>query len=149
MANEITLTAKILATKNSVSVTNSVSTKVQSMAASTGFGGGAAEDVAHHTQNVGTSREAVDLVDVDNSNATGGEYILMLYNRDDTNFVTVEINTGSSAYFQVGLMRPGEPWGPVRMQKLDASGYGGIFLDADTAACQVEVLAIEAGDPAL
>jgi hypothetical protein len=148
MANEISLTAKLSVSKGSVSIANAISTKTQSMASTTGFGGGAADDMCHHTQNVGTTREAIDLVDVDNTNATGGEYILLLYNRDATNYVTVEVQTGAASYWTVGIMRPGESWGPNRLPKLDGSGYGGVFCDADTAACRVEVLACEAGDPA-
>jgi hypothetical protein len=149
MANEITLTSKLSVSKGGISVANAVSSKTQSMASTTGHGGGPATYMTDHNQNVGTTREAVNLVDVDNSNATGGEYILRLCNLDSTNFVTVEIQTGASTYATVGIMRPGEPWGPVRLPKLDASGYGGIFVDADTAACSVEVTAAEAGDPAL
>lgn len=140
MANEISLTAKLSVTKNSVTVTNAVSTKTQTMES--------AKEKLHHTvQGVGTTREAVSLGDVDKTNATGGEYIVLLCNRDTTNFVIVEVQTGASTYQQVGLMRPGEFWGPVRMQKLDASGYGGLFLDADNTDCDVEVVACEAGDP--
>lgn len=141
MANEISLTAKISATKSSVTVTNSTSTKTQTMAA-------AAAHMHHTIQAVGTSREAVALGDVDNSNATGDEYWVLLFNRDATNFVIVEALVGSATYYQVGLMRPGECWGPVRMQKLDGDGYGALYMDADTAACNVEVVAVEAGDPA-
>lgn len=141
MANEITLGFKLQASKNGTTVVNATQTKTQSMAST-------ATAMTHITQAVGTSREAVELGDVDNSNATGGEYIVCLRNMDDTNFCIVELNHGSSAYYQVGLLRPGECWGPVRMQKLDGSGYGGLYLDFDTAAGEIEVIACEAGDPA-
>ena len=141
MANEISLQFKLQAAKNGATIVNATTTKTQTMAST-------ATSMTHLTQNVGTSREAVDLGDVDNSNATGGEYLVLLRNMDDTNWCMVELNHGSSAYYQVGLMRPGECWGPVRMQKLDGSGYGGLFLDFDTAGGEIEVLACEAGDPA-
>lgn len=141
MANEIAFTAKISAAKNSVTVTNTVSTKTQTMATTATY-------LTHIAQDVGTSREVVSLGDVDNTNATGDEYILLLANRDSTNYVTVEVRTGASTYQSCGVMRPGEFWGPVRLSKLDSSGYGGIYVTANTAACEVEVVAAEAGDPA-
>lgn len=142
MANEISITAKIAATKNSVTVTNAVSTKTQTMSSTSTY-------LSHIAQEVETSREAVSIGDVDISNATGLEYLLLLANRDSTNYVTVEVKTGASTYQTCGIIRPGEFWGPVRLPKLDASGYGGIYLTANTATCEVEVVAVEAGDPAV
>lgn len=142
MASEIQLTAKLNAAKNSVTVANAVSTKTQTMASTL--------DKLHHTvQAVSTSREALSLGDVDNSNATGDEHIVLLFNRGETYNVKVEVKTGASTYQQSGLMRPGEPWGPVRMQKLDASGYGGLYLTSVTGDSDVEVVACAAGDPAV
>lgn len=141
MANEISLTFKLQAAKGGSTIVNATTTKTQTMAST-------AAAMQHGTQNVGTTREALNVGDVDITNATGGEYIVLLRNMDATNFCTVELNYGSGTYYQVGLMRPGEGWGPVRMQKLDGSGYGGLFLDFDTAAGKIEVLATEAGDPA-
>ena len=141
MSSEISLTSKLQVTKNAVTVVNAVSTKSQTMAA-------ALEKLHHTVQAITTAREAVSLGDVDNSYAAGDEHFVVLYNRGETYNVKVEVKTGASTYQQVGLMRPGEPWGPVRMQKLDVSGYGGLYLTSVTGDADVEVVASEAGDPA-
>lgn len=142
MANEITLTAKLSATKNSVTVTNAVYTKPQTME-------GALEHMYHAVQEVGTSEEAVELGDVDITDATGHEYMLLLINRDDTNYVSVKVKYAADPlYWTIGVMLAGESWGPVRLPTLTAASLGGIYLDADTADCAVEVVACEAGNPA-
>lgn len=141
MANEITIQSKLTATKGGSSVTNYTSDFTISMNT-------ALTKMASVVQGVGTVREAVELGDVDISNATGDEYWIRLTNNDSTNFVTVEVKTGASTYAVIGKMYAGESWGPVRMAKLDGSGYGGIYLTANTAACDVDVTICEAGDPA-
>lgn len=140
MANEISLTAKISVSKNSVTATNATSTKTQTMESTL-------EKMHHTVQSVGTSREAVSTGDVD----TSKEYFVLLYNRDDTNFVAVEIEYSDGNWFNFAVIRPGEMFGPVRMKAIASPGanqYGELFLDADTAACDVEVLVCDAGNPA-
>lgn len=148
MANEISLTAKLSVTANSVTVTNATSTKTQSIDADFDVTNPPA---LHHTlQEVGTSEEAVDLGDIDTTNATGDEYMLLLANRDATNYVDVfvKLTEGSpDTYKQIGRMRPGEFWAGRMVQATAADDIGGIYLKADTAACQVEVVACEAGVP--
>ena len=141
MANEITIQSKLTATKGGSSVTNYTSDFTISMNT-------ALTKMANLVQGVGTVREAVEVGDVDITNATGDEYWIRLTNNDSTNFVTVEVRTGASTYMVVGKMYAGETWGPARLPKLDASGYNGIYLTADTAACDVDVTICEAGDPA-
>jgi hypothetical protein len=145
MANEIQMNSGLKATKNSVTVQTSPAvtfSKIQTMEA-------ALNKEHHTTQAVGTSEEAVSIGDIDNSNATGDEYIVQLVNRDSTNYVEVKVKYAATpSYWTIGVMRPGEPWGPARVPKLDGSSLGGLFLKANTAACNVEVVACEAGDPA-
>lgn len=140
MANEITIQSKLTATKGGSSVTNYTSDFTITMESTL-------TKMTNLVQGVGTTREAVDVGDVDITNATGAQYLLQLTNNDATNFVLLEVQTGASTYWTVGVMLPGESWGPVRLPKLDGSGYGGIFMDADTAACDVNVVAVAAGDP--
>lgn len=141
MANEITITSKLNASKGGVTVTNATTTKTQTMSTT-------AEDMEHGTQNVGTAREALNVGDVDITNATGDQYIVHLRNMDDTNFCTVEVQTGASTYAEHSILLPGEFSGAIRRNKLDGSGYNGLFLKFDTAAGQVERIVVEAGDPA-
>lgn len=86
-------------------------------------------------QNVGTSREAMVVGDVN----TAKSYSVRLRNLDATNYVTVETYDGTN-YVESGLMYPGEPYGPIRLpaNKL-------IYLKANTAACNVECMAAELG----
>ena len=141
MANELTTRSKLQATFAGEVFTNTTEEVTFNSSAT-------ASKASKIKQTVGTSREAVDVGDCDITNATGEEYILQLYNHDETNFVTVEVQTGAATYWTVGIIRPGETWGPNRLPKLDGSGYGGIFMDADTADCDVTVVASEAGVPA-
>lgn len=141
MANEIGFTAKLTVQKSGVTVTQQTSTKTQSMAT--------ALTKLHHTvQSVGTSEESVSVGDVDISNATGDQYLVLFYNRNATNYVEVSVKYAATpSYWVIGVMRPGEPWGPARIPKLDGSSLGGLFLKANTAACDVEVTVCEAGTP--
>lgn len=86
-------------------------------------------------QNVGTSREAMVVGDVN----TAKSYGVRLRNLDATNYVTIETYDGTN-YVESGLMYPGEPHGPIRVpaNKL-------IYLKANTAACNVECMAAELG----
>lgn len=143
MANEITITSKLQATKGGVNIANATISTTVTMATT-------AEDMVLQTQTISHSAvEKVALGDVDGSNA-GDEYWLKLRNMDDTNSCVVKVRTGAATYQQVGLMRPGEPWGPVRMQKAAAAaGYEGeIYAQFATADGLLEVTAVEAGDPA-
>ncbi len=95
----------------------------------------------HHftVQNVGTSREAMSVGDVD----TAKDYMVALKNLDGTNFVKVEVYD-STNYVYAFNIEPGEPFGPVRVD-----GGKTLHLTADAAACSVEVAVSDAGDPTL
>lgn len=142
MSDELTIQSSLAASKGGESVSSTTTSKTQTMSST-------AVNMAGHTQEIGTSEEAIDLVDVDNANATGDEYWLRLRNMDATHFVDVYAKIAATpTYWHIGRMRPGESWGPNRLPKLDGSSLGGIFAKADTAACLISVEAAEAGDPA-
>jgi hypothetical protein len=137
MANEISFTAKLTVTKNSASVTQNTSTKTQTMSTTS-------EKLHHTIQDVGTSAEDLSTGDVDLTK----EYLVLLYNRDATNYVDVICRKdGTPTDVTVGRMRPGEPFGPFRAT-LQTAGYPKLRLQANTAACDVEVTVTDAGDPA-
>jgi len=101
----------------------------------------------HHTiQSVGSGAKEIPSVgDVDVTK----QYGVLLYNRDATNFVTVYVRKDvTPTDTEAGKMLPGEPWGPVRMPA-QAAGYPVIYMQADTAACDVEVTVVDLGDPTL
>jgi len=94
-------------------------------------------------QKVGTGAfEDIDTGDVDLEE----EYVLRLENKDDTNYVEVKffVDAGNSAV--CAIMRPGEPFGPIRCPAQTA-GYPKYQMQANTAECKVEVVVGEAGDP--
>ena len=138
MANEITFTAKLKGAKNNVQVVQTATEKNQTMEA--------ALDKFHHTvQSVGTGgSEDVSTGDVDVTK----QYCLLLYNRDAAHFVTVKVRKDATPTdVDVGIMLPGEPFGPLRAPA-QAGGYPKYRMQADTAACDVEVTVTDAGDPA-
>jgi hypothetical protein len=137
MANEITVQAKLTAAKNGASITNATSSKTQTMESTL-------EKLHHTVQDVGTTTEAVGLGDV----AVADQHWILLRNLDATNFVTVHVRKDVTPTDTVaGVMLPGESFGPVRAGA-QSGGYPHYRMTADTAACDVEVLACDAGDPA-
>ena len=90
-------------------------------------------------QDVGFSvSEAASLGDVN----TAKMYWARLRNLDSVNYVSVYVTSGGSDV-EIGRMNPGETWGPCRMRAV-AAGNPTLKVKADTAACQVEVLACQA-----
>ena len=137
MANEITFQASLKVTKNNVSVAQLTTAKTQTMEA-------ALTKLHHTTQSVGTSAEDLSSGDVDITK----QYLVQLWNRASANYVTVRIRKDvTPTDTDVGVMRPGEPWGPVRMPA-QSGGYPKILLISNTAASDVEVTVTDAGDPA-
>lgn len=137
MANEITIQAKLTGTKNNASITNSVSSKTQTMESTL-------EKLHHTVQAVGTSMEEVSLGDI----TVADQHWILLRNLDATNFVTVHVRKDVTPTDTVaGIILPGESFGPVRAGA-QSGGYPHYRMTADTAACDVEVLACDAGDPA-
>jgi|ERR1051325_6993497 len=139
MGQEITFNASLKGKKNNVSVGPLVTEKVQTMESTL-------ENLHHTVQTVGqAAAEDLSTGDVDLTK----QYCVLLYNRDAANFVAVKIRKDvTPTDVEAGVMRPGEPWGPVRMPA-QAGGYPKIRLQADTADCPVEVIVVEAGDPAV
>jgi hypothetical protein len=139
MANEITTAFKLSVTKGGVTITNATGTGTKTQTIQSNLTG-----VVHHTvQSVGHAEaEALSLGDV----TLTADHMVLLINRDATNFVTVNANKSADHLAVCGKMLPGESWGPVRLLAQTAS-YPSITLQADTADCLVEVVACDAGDP--
>ena len=93
-----------------------------------------------NTQLVGTAEEPVALLDV----SITQQYVVMLTNKDATNFVVVKVEVSAAAYHIIGRIYPGESWGPVRMPVPASTPYPRLAVLADTAACSVEVICGEA-----
>jgi len=93
-----------------------------------------------NTQAVGTAEEPVELLDV----SITQQYVVMLTNKDATNYVVVKVETGAATYHIIGRIYPGESWGPVRMPVPASTPYPRLAVLADTAACNVEVICGEA-----
>ena len=88
-------------------------------------------DYAEHTQTIGTTEEALDLGDV------GTPGYILLVNLDPTNFVSVRAATGAANAIRLDAN------GGFALFKL-GSGATAPFAIADTAACQIKYLLIEA-----
>lgn len=136
MSNEITVQAKLTAAKNGASITNAISSKTQTMESTL-------EKLHHTIQDVGTGGEDVALGDVDVTK----QHMILLRNLDPTNYVTVHVRKDVTPTDTVaGIMLPGESFGPIRAGAQTA-GYPKYRMTANTAACDVEVEACDAGDP--
>ena len=138
MANEIEFKASLTGKKNNVSVAPLTTSKIQTMESTL--------SLMHHTeQSVGFgAAEDLSTGDVDLTK----QYCVLLYNRASANFVTVTARKDvTPTDTVVGIIRPGEPWGPVRMPA-QSGGYPKLRMQSDTAASNVEVIVVEAGDPA-
>ncbi len=83
------------------------------------------------------TKTAVPVAGVD----TTKEYFVCLRNQDATNYVEVTTDDGVTYPCR---MRPGECWGPNRMAPNII-----VKVKANTAACDVNSVLCEAGDPAL
>lgn len=130
MANEISISTAISGQKNGVTVSGSKS-YTQTIQTTLGI-------VYHTEQVVGTNKESLVTGDVSLSD----ESILWLRNLDSTHIVSAWCVSQQPPNFYI---RPGETLGPIRV-------YGGQLaswsLQSATAASNVEVIIIEAGDPA-
>jgi len=138
MANEITIQASLKSQKNNISVSQITTSKVQTMEST--------QEKMHHTvQDVGTGAvEDLSSGEVDLTK----RYMVLLYNLTSAKNVTVRVSKhGAPTDPDVGIMRPGEPWGPVRMPA-QSGGYPKLLMISNTAASDVEVTVTEAGDPA-
>lgn len=85
--------------------------------------------------NVGTTEEVIDFGDVNPG-------LVFIRNLDSTNFVTYGIyNTGDGALTKRMKLLPNDI---VHCFRLDASGSEELRMQADTAACKVEIRGFEA-----
>lgn len=123
MANEISITAKLNASKGGASATNLTSTDTLDM---TGV------NISSDVQDVGTSYETISTGGV---NTTGSDYWVLIYNMDATNFMTVSFDA-STAH---ALIPPGGLFGPIK-KVLNTV----VSVKFDTAAGQANVIACEA-----
>jgi hypothetical protein len=93
-----------------------------------------------NVQAIGTSAEDVDMQDL----TLTEQQKVMFTNKDATNFVDIYVRKDATPTdTHVGRIYPSETWGPVRMPA-QSGGYPKLRLQADTAACNVEVVACEA-----
>lgn len=119
MANELTLTASCKFLKGDSDVLFNKSGILLDVSG---------DDYVRLTQNVGTTQEALNLGDL-----TTPGYILV-FNRDTTNFVSIRPGTGENDLVKI-------PAGGIALFMIASSAP---FIIADTAACIVEYLLIEA-----
>lgn len=143
MSNTIAITAKSTVTVDAVVFTNASYTKTHTTDTTI------TPPHGHHTlQTVTTSEEALSVGDCDISNATGYNYVALIYNRHATQTVTVKIKVAAvPTYFPIATIYPGGCFGPVLMNKLDGSSLGGIYLIASGAGTDCEVVVGEIGTP--
>jgi hypothetical protein len=87
---------------------------------------------------VSTGTEVADVGDVD----TSKEYFVRLRNLETANPVLVFV-TSSGTDVEVGRMKFGETWGPVRMKAVVSSNPL-LKVRGVNATCQVEVIACQA-----
>jgi len=123
MANEITVTAKLTVDNGNYESEMSAS-RIQVNQSSIGG--------IHQVQNIGTTYEAITLGDVST------EGFCLFRNLDSTNFVQWGVDAGASLT-PIGKMEAGETAGPFR---IDAAAT--LYAEADTAACDLEVMILEA-----
>jgi hypothetical protein len=91
-------------------------------------------------QVIGTSAEDVDLQDL----TLTEEHIVLLTNKDATNYVDIYYRKDATPTdTHAGRIYPTEMWGPVRLPA-QSGGYPKLRMVANTAACNVEVVACEA-----
>ena len=84
--------------------------------------------------------EAVDLLDVD----TAAQYVIMLTNKDATNYIEVSVDASALVNTIVGRMYPGESWGPVRMMVPTTGVYPQLSMKCVLGTANVEVICGEA-----
>ena len=123
MANEITLTARLAASKSSTSVSNATTSFSIDMAG---------DQMFHSNPPITITAGLVSLGTVD----TAARYHLFMRNQDATNEVLVSFN-GGSTWPLVSL--PGKSMGPVTVTASQT-----LWLDAQVATCIIEIVAVEA-----
>lgn len=125
MANEITLSAKLVAKKGSAFATSFPDTNTTSADM-------AGDNMGNATQLIGTTVEAIDMTDINTGGNTLGWFIV--WNRDATNYVEISYGDAASTNFvdkKIGKIPPGKYCGPI----LATSNI--IYAKANTASCSV------------
>ena len=122
MANEITMTVRVQASKGGTSVVNGTTAFTEDM-------GG--NQMYHANPEISTTAAALTVGPVNQSN----RYWLLVRNNDATNEVWLSLNNGSTYPI---IVPPGMVAGPI----LIAAGQT-LFADAQVATCECEVVAIE------
>lgn len=122
MANEITVTAELRVAKGG---------RQEGLPFGPGTFTFTGAKMNHGVQSIGTSEEPLQLAEV-----TAGGWI-MFRNTDATNFVSVRAASGQTPLVK---MPPGAPAGPFVLHPSATAPT----LQADTAACLVEYLVLEA-----
>lgn len=133
---DITWLAKLTLIEGNVTVTNSKSQADQTRESTL--------TKLHHTiQNVdSTTAENLSLGDL----SLAKEISVLLQNLDQTNYVEIEFHKDGSNLATVCRMRPNEFF--LARLNAQSGGYPKIMLKANTAPCDVEIVAGEAGNPA-
>lgn len=119
MANEISASVQLAVSKGGVTLSGTGNAQ-QDMAG---------EDMVHTTQIIGTSAEALTLIDL-----SGTPAYILIKNLDATNYVELALDSGMVNKFAKILA--GKPM-------LFPPTTGTIYAQANTAAVRVEVLATE------
>ena len=121
MANEITITINFTALKGNFDFSVQRSQQIDMATGSGGIPG---------TQNVGTTHEALVVTDI----ATLGWAFIQ--NLDATNFVQIGVDVAAT-FYPVMRLKPGE----ATVVRLEPTAT--IYLEADTAACLVDIRVLE------
>jgi hypothetical protein len=125
MANEITLTAKLVAKKGAGYATSFPDTQTTQVDM-------AGDNLGNNTQTIGTTAEAITMGDINTGGNTLGWFIV--WNRDPTNYVQISYGDATGTNFAdkiIGRIPPGKHAGPLL-----AEGNI-IYAKANTASCSV------------
>lgn len=122
MANEVTMSVALSASKNGAIVNPGAKTKLLTMSGS---------NMLQNTVSVGTSSQLLSLGDI-----SGAPSAIMITNLDSTNYVLISGETGFTAVMQIKILA-GET---ILITPLAATFYA----KSDTAACLIQIVAVEA-----
>lgn len=122
MANEITVTAKLAASKGGTSASNATQSFNIDMAGS---------QVYHANPDITTTAALLSVSPVDST----ARYHLFIRNTDSTNEVLLSFNGGSTWPI---VILPGKSMGPITVAASQT-----LWLDAQIATCNCEVVAVE------
>jgi hypothetical protein len=119
MANEITSSTSLTVTKNGATF-NASANKTFTQTGNVAL---------NAVQNIGTAAELVSLGDI-----TGVPGAMLVKNLDTTNFIEISLDSGGTQIFAKLTAGKGMLWFP---------SVAAVYAKSDTAACRLQVLAIE------